>query len=61
VGRLSIEDDDLDILQIGLTYEFGAPTRLDTKMTNAIREDRQNGLNALLPDVGIGGTGFGLL
>ncbi len=61
VGRLSIDSDDLDVLQIGLTYEFGAPTRLDTKMTNAIREDRQNGLNTLLPDVGIGGTGFGLL
>ncbi|WP_342071335.1 porin [Yoonia algicola] len=61
VGRLSIDSDDLDILQIGLTYEFGAPTRLDTKMTDAIREDRQYGLNALIPDVGIGGTGFGLL
>jgi len=61
VGRLTIEDDDLNIVQIGLSYDLGAPTRLDTKMTNAIRADRQNGLNTFLPDVGIGGTGFGLL
>lgn len=59
VGRLSVEDEDLDVVQIGLSYELGAPTRLDTKMTNAIREDRENGVNTLLPDLGIGGAGFG--
>ncbi len=58
-GRADLGGDDADVIQIGLNYEIGAPTRLDTKMTNAIRDDRRNGLSVLLPDAGFGAVGFG--
>lgn len=58
IGRLTVDDEDLNSFQIGLTYEVGASKRLDRAMTNAVREDRNNGLDTVLPDLGFGGTGF---
>lgn len=58
IGRLSAGDEDINSLQIGLTYEMGASKRLDVSMANAVRDDRNNGLGTVFPDFGFGGTSF---
>lgn len=58
IGRLSADDEDLNSFQISLTYEVGASKRLDHAMTNAVRDDRNTGLDAVLPNLGFGGTSF---
>jgi hypothetical protein len=60
IGRLSADDQDINSLRIGLTYEVGASKRLDVSMANAVRDDRTNGLDAVFPDLGFGGTSFPL-
>jgi hypothetical protein len=58
IGRLAASDEDVNSFQISLTYEVGASKRLDVGMANAVRDDRNNGLNAAFPNMGFGGTSF---
>ena len=60
-GRFFVDDEDVNSFQIGLTYEVGARKRLDSEMTDAVRRDRNNGLDTFWPEVGLGGTGFPFL
>jgi len=60
VGRLDGEGQEIDLIQVGITYELGQRARLDSKVFDAVREDRARGIGAIIPDIGVGiGFGFG--
>ena len=57
-GRLEGSGNEADFFSLALTYEIGDKARLDRTMADAARDDRGFGLNAVVPDYGIG-AGFG--
>lgn len=63
VGRLEGEGDEIDLFQVGITYELGGRGRLDKKLFDAAQEDRAGGLGDVVPSLGFGsgfGIGFGI-
>jgi len=61
VGRIEGDGNEIDTIQVGVSYELGQRRRLDRKMIDAVREDRARTIDAVVPSLGIGiGFGFGL-